>query len=223
MDGGSEPEMNTYIDNGRLHTGATSRISFQRTPWPSATTPLRCLDKRGDGSNQHQAGQPAPKTARLALKATAALNWLGSMKETIAKRASHASTAEDSGHEKSPGHVQATPTPICRGNNHPSRLSSATPLHLSSRTRSQDDNTSDNRAYPSISVHHGLTARDSSSISDAAAEKQKRGVGRLRTTRAFGDVFDAAAGKIMGEEDEAERDALDQLLVAVGDAYQYQR
>ncbi|KZT04364.1 uncharacterized protein LAESUDRAFT_728202 [Laetiporus sulphureus 93-53] len=64
-------------------------------------------------------------------------------------------------------------------------------------------------------------ARNSSSISDTAAEQEDRDVGLSGTTRAF-DSFEAAAGKILSEKDEAERDALDQLLVAVGDTYQYQ-
>ncbi|KZT04278.1 uncharacterized protein LAESUDRAFT_302553 [Laetiporus sulphureus 93-53] len=188
-----------------------SHISFQRTPWPRATTPFRCLDKRSDRPHQHQAGQTV-----LALKATAALNWLGSMKEAIAKRASHTPTAADSGHEKSTGHVQATPTPICSGSHHPLRLPSASPLHLPSRTRSQDDNTSDKRRYLSTSIRHELAARNSSSISDTAAKQENRDVGLSITTRPF-DNSEAAAGKILGEADEAKGNTLNQLLGAMGE------
>ncbi|KZT04306.1 uncharacterized protein LAESUDRAFT_728115 [Laetiporus sulphureus 93-53] len=118
--------------------------------------------------------------------------------------------------------MPAMPTPRFKGSGHLLRLPSASPLHLFSRTRSQDDKTADNRACSSTSAHHRLTARDSSGISDAAAEKKKRVVGRLRTTRAFDDFFEAAAGKILGDGDEAEGDALDQLLEAVDDAGNYQ-
>ncbi|KZT04415.1 uncharacterized protein LAESUDRAFT_728297 [Laetiporus sulphureus 93-53] len=64
-------------------------------------------------------------------------------------------------------------------------------------------------------------ARKSSSISDTAAEQEDRDVGLSGTTRAF-DEFEAAAGKILGEEDVAERDALNHLLVVVGDRYESQ-
>ncbi|KZT04279.1 uncharacterized protein LAESUDRAFT_728082 [Laetiporus sulphureus 93-53] len=81
----------------------------------------------------------------------------------------------DIGHNKSTSHVQVTPTAMRKGDRHPSRLPSSSPLHLSSRKRSQDDSASDNGRYLSTRVHHELAGRNSSSIPSPAAERKKQG------------------------------------------------
>ncbi|KZT04305.1 uncharacterized protein LAESUDRAFT_761159 [Laetiporus sulphureus 93-53] len=193
----------TYADNRRPLTSMTSDASPHWPSRSSATVLSSHLNWRDDGTHRHQASQTATKTIHQDQKAATAFSRFGPMKEAIARCTSRTPAAAHSGHTRSMGHMQVTPRPMRKGDCHPLKLPSGSPLRLSSRARLQDDSVSDNQRYLPKNVRHESTATDSISISGTAAERKKRVADRLRTTRAFDDFFEAAARKILGEGDEA--------------------